>query len=124
MVLLNRNFLFDLSRVNGGYLVNPPYMDLVFTLAGLGDVVGGLHPHERVHLHSKGFLNAECPIPGKVNLAVKQAGQRGPGNLKRGRRRYRQARGLDNLRPNEISGMGWFFIGTAFTPSVLVWCLG
>ncbi len=47
------------SRVNGGYLVNPPHMDLLLTLAGLGDVVGGLHPHERVHLHSKGFLNAE-----------------------------------------------------------------
>jgi hypothetical protein len=58
-------------------------------------------------LNSKGFLNVERHIPGKVSLAVKQAGQRGPGNLKRGRRRrYRQARGLDNLLPNEISGMG------------------
>jgi hypothetical protein len=38
---------------------------------GLGDVVGGLHPHERGHLHSKGVLNAERRIPGKVSLAVK-----------------------------------------------------
>jgi hypothetical protein len=81
----------------------------------LGDVVGGLHPHERVHLHSKRFLNAERHIPGKVSLAVKQAGQRGPGDLKRGRRRrYRQARRLDNLRPNEISGWGGFFMGMEF----------
>jgi hypothetical protein len=57
--------------------------------------------------HSKGFLNAERHIPGKVSLAVKQAGQRGPGNLKRGsHRRYCKARRFDNLRPNEISGMG------------------
>jgi hypothetical protein len=61
------------SRVNGGYPVNPSHMDLLLTLAGLGDVVGDLHPHERVHLHSKGFLNAERHIPGKVSLAVKQA---------------------------------------------------
>jgi len=49
---------------------NTPHMDLLLALAGLGDVVGGLHPHERVHLHSKGFLNAERHIPGKVSLAV------------------------------------------------------
>ncbi|MGA8376013.1 MAG: hypothetical protein WB758_15550, partial [Candidatus Sulfotelmatobacter sp.] len=80
------------SRVIWGYLVNPPHMDLLLTLAGLGNIVGGLHPHECVHFHSKGFLNVERHIPGKVSLSVKQAGQRGPGNLKRGRRRrYRQA---------------------------------
>ena len=50
-------------------------------LAGLGNIVGALHLHEGVHFHSKGFLNAERHIPGKVSLAVKQAGQRGPGNL-------------------------------------------
>jgi len=82
-------------------------MDLLLTLTGLGDVVGGLHPHERVHLHSKGFLNAERHVPGKVRLAVKQAGQRGPGNLKRGSSsRYREPCRLDNFSPNEISGMG------------------
>jgi hypothetical protein len=70
-----------------GYLVNPPHMDLLLPLSGSGDVVGGLHSHERVHLHSKGFLDAERHIPGKISPAVKQAGQRGPGNLKRGRRR-------------------------------------
>ena len=34
------------SRVNWGYLVNPPHMDLLLTLAGLGNIVGGLHPHD------------------------------------------------------------------------------
>jgi len=46
------------SRMNGGYLVNPSHRDLLLDLAGLGDAVGDLHPHERVHLHSKSFLNA------------------------------------------------------------------
>jgi hypothetical protein len=51
-----------------------------------------LHPHERVHLHSKGLLDAQGHIPRKVSLAVKQAGQRRPRNLKRySRRRYREA---------------------------------
>ena len=50
-------------------------MDLLLALAGLGDVIGGLHPHEGVHLHSKGLLNAQRHVPGKVRLAVKQAGQ-------------------------------------------------
>ena len=45
-----------------GYMVNPQHMDLLLMLAGLGDVVGGLHPQERIHLHSKGFLNAERNI--------------------------------------------------------------
>src|SRR5258708_18951415 len=34
-------------------------MDLLLTFAGLGDVVGGLHTHERVHFHSKGLLNSQ-----------------------------------------------------------------
>ena len=67
--------------MNGGYVVNPPHMDLLFTLAGLGDVVGSLHPHERVHLHSEGFLNAQRHVPGEVGLAVKQAGERGTRNV-------------------------------------------
>jgi hypothetical protein len=109
------------SCVNGGYVVNPPHMDLLLTLAGLGDVVGSLHPHERVHLHSEGFLNAQRHVPGEVGLAVKQAGERGTRNVQRGSSsRYRQPRRLDNLRADEISGWGGFFIGIAFTPYYLV----
>ena len=74
--------------MNGGYRVNPPHMDLRLALAGLGDVVGSLHPHERIHLHSEGLLNAERHVSGKVSLPVEQAGQSGPGHLERGRRRW------------------------------------
>ena len=38
--------------------VNAPHTDFLFALAGLRDVVGGLHPHQRVHLHAKSFLDA------------------------------------------------------------------
>jgi hypothetical protein len=41
---------------------------------------------------------------------VQKAGD--AGNLKRGRRgRHRQACGFNDLGPNEIAGMGRFFIG-------------
>jgi len=40
----------------------------------LRDVVCGLHPHERVHLDSKGFFNPQRYDAGDVGLAVKQAG--------------------------------------------------
>jgi hypothetical protein len=95
------------SRVNVGCLVNPPHVALRLAFAGLSNVVSGLHSHERVHLHSKSFLDAERHVPGKVSLAVEQAQQHGPGNMKRAnRRRYRKACRLDNLRLDEISGMG------------------
>jgi hypothetical protein len=57
-----------------GWLLNSSHMDLLLPLAGLGDVIRGLHPHECVHLHSKRFLNAQGHIARKVSLAVEQAG--------------------------------------------------
>jgi hypothetical protein len=54
--------------------VNPPYMNLLFALASLSDVIGSLHTHERVHSHAEGFLNTKGHIPGEVRVAVKQAG--------------------------------------------------
>lgn len=53
-------------------------MDLLLTLAGLGDVVRRLHPHERVHLYSKSFLNTKRHIAREARLAIQQAGQRRP----------------------------------------------
>jgi len=86
---------------------NAPNVDFILALAGPGDVIGSLHTHQRVHIHSKGFLNAERHVSGTLSLAVKQAGQRGPGNTKRdSRRRYRQACRVDDFCPDEISGMG------------------
>ena len=81
------------------------YMLLAF--ARLGDVVRRLHAHERIHLHPESLLDAQRHIPGKVGPAIEQTGECGPGNVKRFRRRRdRQARGNDNLRPDEITGMG------------------
>jgi hypothetical protein len=90
------------SSMNIGERANPTNVDFLFALAGLGDIVRRLHPHERVHLHSERFFNAQGQVPGKVCLAVEQAGQRRAGHLQRGcRRRYREARGLDNLGADE-----------------------
>jgi hypothetical protein len=52
---------------------NAPNMDLFFALAGLGDVVGSLHPHERVHSYAEGFFDAERHVSGEVGPAVQQA---------------------------------------------------
>ena len=41
-------------------------MDLLLALAGLGDVVGGLHAHERIHLHPESLLDAQRHISGKT----------------------------------------------------------
>ena len=41
-----------------GWRVNTPHTDFLFAFARLRDVVGGLHSHQRVHLHAKSFLDA------------------------------------------------------------------
>jgi hypothetical protein len=46
------------------------HADLPFALASPRDVIGGLHPHERVHLHAKGLFNTQGHIPGKIRLAA------------------------------------------------------
>jgi hypothetical protein len=33
-----------------------------------------LHPHQRVHLHAEGLLDAERHVPGKAGFTVEQAG--------------------------------------------------
>ena len=84
-----------------------PHPDCILALPGPGDIVGSLHAHERVHLDAKSSFQTERHIPGQVGLAIEQAGQSGPGNLKDpSRRRHRQTSRLDNLRPNEIPRMG------------------
>src|SRR6266849_2958508 len=44
--------------VNVGCAGNAPDADFLFPLPGLGDVVGRLHPHERVHLHAESLFDA------------------------------------------------------------------
>ena len=53
---------------------NPPDMDCLLTLAGLGDIVSSLHTHECVHSHAEGFLDTKSHIPGEVRVTVKQTG--------------------------------------------------
>ena len=53
----------------------------------------------------KAFSIRSAISPERSALPLSRLG-RGAGNMKRGRRRYREARRLDNLRPNEISGTG------------------
>jgi hypothetical protein len=50
------------------------FVNVGLLFAGLGDVVGGLPPHQRIHLYSEGFLNAERHNPGKIYIALQQAG--------------------------------------------------
>jgi hypothetical protein len=83
----------DSSGVDAGQLGNPPHADSPLAQTSSGDVVGGLHSHERVHLHSKRFFNAERHVAGEIRLTIQQAGQRGPRDLQcRRRRGHRKAR--------------------------------
>ena len=70
-------FALNFSGVNE--LADAANVNQLFALTGLRDVVRGLHPYERVHLHAKSFLDAKRHIAGKVSLAIEQAGQCRPG---------------------------------------------
>ena len=45
-------------RVNISGAVEPANADFLLALPGLRDIVGGLHPHECVHLHAESLLDA------------------------------------------------------------------
>jgi hypothetical protein len=51
-------------------------VDVLFAFAGLGDVVGGLHAHEGVHLDAEGFFDAQGHVAREIGFAV-QSGWRG-----------------------------------------------
>ena len=53
-----------LTLMRGSQQGNARHTDLFLALARLGNVVGRLHTHQRVHLHSKSFLDTERHIPG------------------------------------------------------------
>ena len=104
-----------------GWLVNSLHADVFLALACQGDVVCRPHPHERIHLHAEGLLDSERHVSGEISLAIEQARQRGTRNPESGRRcRDRQAYGLDNLGPDEVSGMGRVLKGMALAPSALM----
>ena len=56
------------SRVNVGNGANPLDGDFFFTLARLCDVIGRLHPHQRIHLHAKSFFDTQTNVAGQVGL--------------------------------------------------------
>jgi hypothetical protein len=85
-----------LSGVNE--LTDAPDVNLFFAFARLGDVIRGLHTHERIHPHTKGFLDAERQISRKSSFTVKQAGQSRARHLKCGHGgRHREASSLDDF---------------------------
>jgi len=47
-------------------------VDFALALAGARNVIGGLHPHECVHLGAKRFFYPEGHFSGQIGLAVKQ----------------------------------------------------
>ncbi len=81
-------------------------MHFTLALTSAGDVVRGLHPHERVHLDGERLLDAQGHVAGEVRLAVQQGGQRGPGNTEhfRGGRDGKPQR-CDDLGPDKIAWM-------------------
>ncbi len=106
----------SLRLVRGRQQGNTSHMNLLLALAGLGDVVRRLHPHQRVHLHAEGFLDAQRHVPREVGLAVEQAGQ--------GRARNAQAliaaavtvRPAGSMISVRMKSPGWggFFMGMVF----------
>jgi len=98
------------SRPRVGDVVNARDTNLVFVLSSFGNIERGLHPYQRVHFHAEGLFNPQRHVAGEVGPAVQEVGECRPGHAQRhGCPRYRQACGLDDLRPNEISGMRWIF---------------
>jgi len=56
--------------MNCGCAVKALDADFPFALAGLGDVVGRLHPHEGVHLDAESLFDAQRHIAGQGRLEV------------------------------------------------------
>src|ERR1700733_12676652 len=82
------------------------YTDSVFAFARLGNGVGSLHSHERVHLDAEGLFEAEGHIAGEIGAGVQQTRQSRTRYLEsRGGGGDRKAGGLNNLGPDEITGM-------------------
>lgn len=79
-------------------------MDLLLAFARLRDIVGRLHPHQRIPFDAKGFFNAERRVSGEIGLSVEQAG---------------------SGRTPEIFGMcqvlAWRFLDQ---PTLLIWDVG
>jgi hypothetical protein len=63
--------------MNVGKRANSAKVDFLFALAGLGNIVRGLHPHERVHLHSECLFNAGAMSPERSALPLSRLDRAG-----------------------------------------------
>jgi len=50
-------------------------MNFRLVLAGGGNVVGQLHPHQRIHFHAESRLDAQHHFARQVGLAIQRTGQ-------------------------------------------------
>ncbi len=57
-------------------------IELAFAPPSAGDVIGRLHPHQRVHLDPERFLDTQRHHLGQVRPAIQKGGERGPGHAK------------------------------------------
>jgi hypothetical protein len=55
------------------------YFDGVLALACQSDIVGRLHAHKRVHLHTESFFNTQSHVSRQIGLAVQETGKGGVG---------------------------------------------
>ena len=92
-----------------------PNLDGASALPGASDVIGRLHPHERVHLDAEGLFDAQGHVAGKVGVAVEQVRQGRPGDAKNlGGRFYRKTFRGNDLRSDKSPGCGGLSIRMVF----------
>src|SRR5215831_19103555 len=95
----------------------PRDADCFLAFAGLRDIVGGLHPYERVHFHPEGFLDAQRISPERSALPFSKLDNAG-------RETRSAAAAAVTERPAgwiisvriKSPGCGGFFMGMALAP--------
>ena len=65
------------ARPSGNLPLERNELDITFPHAGPGDVVAGLHPHQRIHRHAEWLLDPERHFRRETRALVEKRGQRG-----------------------------------------------
>ncbi len=82
-------------------------LDIRLPLASLGNLEGGLHPKQGVHVRAESLLHPQGHVGRERGAAVEKGRERGPGHAKGlGGFRNRETERLDDLHPDELSRMG------------------
>ena len=80
--------------------------DLAGILARLRDIVGSLHAHQRVHVHTERLLDAQSHLTGQVGIPVQEIRQSRSRHAEHlGRGRDREPVSLDDLGLDEVAGV-------------------